>query len=214
MEPSSVKYKFMKEVEHLDYYIPGGYHPVMVSDKFCADRYTIAHKLGFGRSATAWLAENTKQSRLVALKISTAESAERTHEMQILSHLASAKSGLTGGKATVQKLLDSFMFSRPNGTHQCLVTDATRINIHELKDAAYHRLLHLPAARAIASQLIIESRFAGDPGEDSVSFPADIWMLACTIWDIFGSSPPFEAFPITLDEVTIKHVELLGKLPN
>lgn len=155
MEPSSVKYKFMKEVEHLDYYIPGGYHPVMVSDKFCADRYTIAHKLGFGRSATAWLAENTKQSRLVALKISTAESAERTHEMQILSHLASAKSGLTGGKATVQKLLDSFMFSRPNGTHQCLVTDATRINIHELKDAAYHRLLHLPAARAIASQLII-----------------------------------------------------------
>lgn len=30
----------------------------------------------------------------------------------------------------------------------------------------------------------------------------------------FGSGPPFEAFPVTLDEVTIEQVEMLGKLPD
>lgn len=60
-----------------------------------------------------------------------------------------------------------------------------------------------------------ESHFA-EPGEsdDHFSFPGDIWTLACTLWDTFGSSPPFEAFPITLDRVTIEHVEMLGRLPD
>ncbi|PGH12937.1 hypothetical protein AJ80_06542 [Polytolypa hystricis UAMH7299] len=60
-----------------------------------------------------------------------------------------------------------------------------------------------------------ESRFA-EPGEsdEPLSFPGDIWTLACTIWDVFGSGPPFEAFPVTLDEVIVEHVEMLGKLPD
>jgi serine/threonine-protein kinase SRPK3 len=79
MEPSRVKYEFVEDVERLDYYVPGGYHPVKVGDELCAGRYVIAHKLGFGRSATTWLAEDRRQNRLVALKISTAESAEKLH---------------------------------------------------------------------------------------------------------------------------------------
>ncbi|KAB8278883.1 hypothetical protein BDV30DRAFT_233341 [Aspergillus minisclerotigenes] len=60
-----------------------------------------------------------------------------------------------------------------------------------------------------------ESRFAESGGSDQpLSFPGDIWTLTCTIWDIFGSGPPFEAFPVTLDEVTIEHVEMLGRLPD
>lgn len=58
-----------------------------------------------------------------------------------------------------------------------------------------------------------ESRFAESLVEP-LSFPGDIWTLACTIWDVFGSGPPFEAFPVTLNEVTIEHVEMLGKLPD
>lgn len=81
-EPSRVKYQFVEEVERLDYYVPGGYHPVAIGDEFCAGRYVIAHKLGFGRSATAWLAEDRRRSRLVAIKISTSESAGRTREIQ------------------------------------------------------------------------------------------------------------------------------------
>ncbi|KAB8261677.1 kinase domain-containing protein [Aspergillus pseudonomiae] len=324
--PSTVKYKYVEEVERLDYYVPGGYHPVMLGDQLSAGRYVIAHKLEFGRSATTWLAEDRRQNRLVALKISTAESVNRMHEMQILSQLEKAKSDLSG-KAIVQNILDSFTFSGPNGDHRCLVTDAARISLHEAKDAAYHRLLHLPADRAIAAQLILglqfihsegivhgdlhlgnillrlpldmqdmtseklyastgepakeqviredgapldpgvpseaivpvwlglgsdeislvdseimiadfgeafdpqvtrqfaahtplllappESRFAGlgEP-DDPLSFSGDIWTLACTVWDICGDRPPFEAFPATLDDVTIEHVEMLGKLPE
>lgn len=50
--------------------------------------------------------------------------------------------------------------------------------------------------------------------DDYLSFPADIWTLACTIWDILGSTPPFEAFIPSLDSVTTEHVETFGKLPN
>jgi hypothetical protein len=96
-EPSRVKYKFVEKVERferLDYYAPGGYHPVMIGAELCADRYVIAHKLEFGRSATTWLAENRKQKPTCCLKISSAESAERTREMRILSRLTRAKSEL------------------------------------------------------------------------------------------------------------------------
>jgi serine/threonine-protein kinase SRPK3 len=34
------------------------------------------------------------------------------------------------------------------------------------------------------------------------------------MWDIFGCWPPFESFPVSLDEVTMEHVEMLGKLPD
>lgn len=74
----------VEDVERLDYYVTGGYDPVMIGDEFCKGRYVIAHKLGFGRSATTCLAEDKSKGRLVALKISTAESAERTREGQIL----------------------------------------------------------------------------------------------------------------------------------
>lgn len=59
---SKVKYKFVEDVERLDYYVPGGYYSVMLGDEFCSGRYVIAHKLGFGHSATTWLAEDTKDA--------------------------------------------------------------------------------------------------------------------------------------------------------
>lgn len=158
-----MKYKFVEEVERLDYYVPGGYHPVMLGDEFCSGRYKIAHKLGFGRSATTWLAEDINRGHLVALKISTAESADRTHEMEILSRLAKAESNIPG-KAMVQNLLDSFTISGPNGTHRCLVTDAARLNINEVKEYPYHRLLYLPVARAIATQLVLGVQFIHSQG--------------------------------------------------
>ncbi|EER37234.1 protein kinase [Histoplasma capsulatum H143] len=329
MEPSKVKYAYIEEgVERLDYYVRGGYHPVKIGDEFQEGRYVIAHKLGFGRSATIWLAEDKVMKKFVALKISTAESVEQTHEEQILLQLAKSQSVLPG-KAMIQTLLNSFTFSGWNGMHRCLVTDAARVSIHVAKDMAYHRLLQLEVARAIASQLILalqfvhaqgvvhgeskpddtdlhtgnillhlspniqrmtceqlyinvgrpdeepvvradslpldngvplkivfpvllglrsdeikladssilltdfgeafdpqrterftahapvplsppESRFADEP----LSFPSDIWTLGCVIWDLFGSSPPFEAFPGSQDDITIEHVETFGKLPD
>ncbi|PWY71751.1 kinase-like protein [Aspergillus heteromorphus CBS 117.55] len=330
MEPSKVKYGYIDpdDVERVDYYVPGGYHPVYIGDEFHSGRYVVIHKLGFGRSATTWLAEDKQNSRMVALKISTAEAAERTaHEWQFLTQLTQANSQLPGN-AMVQTLLDSFLFSGPNGSHRCLVMDPARVNINEAKEAADHRILHLPAARAIAAQLVLGVQFihsqgivhgnlhlgnillrlppslqhmtpnqlykrAGkpekepvircdgaplDPGvpselivplwlglgsdeitlsdcpiiladfgeafnpfitktfichtphllappeaffagpdieaDDCLSFPADIWTLACTIWEIFGSAPPFEVFVPGRDSVTREHVDTFGKLPD
>lgn len=59
-----------------------------------------------------------------------------------------------------------------------------------------------------------ESFFAEPGADEPLSFPGDIWTLACAIWELFGSNPPFEALPATLDGVTIEHVEMLGKLPD
>ncbi|KAF3481304.1 uncharacterized protein GIQ15_04063 [Arthroderma uncinatum] len=46
-----------------------------------------------------------------------------------------------------------------------------------------------------------------------LSFPSDIWSLACTIYSILGTGPPFEGFPPSGDYVTKEHVDTLCKLP-
>ncbi|GAQ45443.1 hypothetical protein AtubIFM55763_002131 [Aspergillus tubingensis] len=53
-----------------------------------------------------------------------------------------------------------------------------------------------------------EARFSNEP----LSFPSDVWILACTIWEIIGQRPLFEAFFATPDRVTAEQVETLGVL--
>ena len=163
MKPSKTKYQFVEDVERLDFYVPNGYHVIGIGDKFKDGRYTIIHKLGFGRSATTWLAEDKQENKLVALKISTAESAYRTQEEQILSKLAKAKSQLSG-KNHIQTLYDSFEINGANGTHRCLVLAAERASIAETKEAAFDGVLRLSVARAIATQLIFAVQFIHSQG--------------------------------------------------
>ncbi|KAJ5934433.1 hypothetical protein N7466_003980 [Penicillium verhagenii] len=54
-----------------------------------------------------------------------------------------------------------------------------------------------------------EARFSDEP----LSFASDIWTLACTIWEVFGQRPLFEAFFQTADRVTAEQVEVIGILP-
>ena len=56
----------------------------------------------------------------------------------------------------------------------------------------------------------LEARFSGQP----LSFASDIWTLACTVWEIFGQRPLFDAFFPTADRVTQEQVEVLGLLPS
>lgn len=55
----------------------------------------------------------------------------------------------------------------------------------------------------------LSSRFFNEP----LSFASDIWTLACTIWEIAGYRPLFEAFFPTADRVTAEQVEVLAILP-
>ncbi|KAE8352185.1 kinase-like domain-containing protein [Aspergillus coremiiformis] len=50
--------------------------------------------------------------------------------------------------------------------------------------------------------------------QETLSFPADIWTLACTIWTVLGQSPLFEGFNPSVDWVLKEHVDTLGKLPE
>lgn len=46
-----------------------------------------------------------------------------------------------------------------------------------------------------------------------LGFPADIWSLACLVWEVLGQRPLFESWMATDDEVLADQVDLLGKLP-
>lgn len=55
-----------------------------------------------------------------------------------------------------------------------------------------------------------EVRFEPEIG---LSFPADIWTLACSIWIILGQRPLFEDILATPDDITAEQVDTLGDLP-
>ena len=49
---------------------------------------------------------------------------------------------------------------------------------------------------------------------DGISFPSDIWTLACSMWEILGDSPPFLPWGSSRDQILLQHVKILGKLPE
>ncbi|EXK36081.1 serine/threonine protein kinase [Fusarium oxysporum f. sp. lycopersici 4287] len=86
MSTPTVRYKYIEEVEVLEDYRPGGYHPVQINDTLRHDRYQIVHKPGHGTFSTAWLALNRNSSTYVAVKVG-ASYADK-NEVDILSRLA------------------------------------------------------------------------------------------------------------------------------
>ena len=56
-----------------------------------------------------------------------------------------------------------------------------------------------------------EARFEPDA---PLSYPADIWGLALTIWEIIGMKAVFSNEFTTADEVTSQHVDVLGHMPQ
>lgn len=50
--------------------------------------------------------------------------------------------------------------------------------------------------------------------EKPLSFAADIWTLACSIWTILGQRPLVDIFSFKDDYVTREQVDALGKLPK
>ncbi|TKX21452.1 protein kinase domain-containing protein 32 [Elsinoe australis] len=140
-------------VEPLSRYHPGGYHPVHIGDKFSNGKYSIAHKLGWGSYSTVWLAQDHINSRLVSLKILTAELGVEPREAQILKILP--KGNLEGrGNSHVSRLLDRFTHKGPNGTHACLVFDVDSVSVSRL--AERYPLGRLPGwlAWEVARQIV------------------------------------------------------------
>ncbi|OOG00594.1 hypothetical protein ASPCADRAFT_347 [Aspergillus carbonarius ITEM 5010] len=147
-------YQWQEDVEDLEHYQPGGYHPTHIGDQYLHGRYEVVHKLGFGSYSTVWLAKDNQQARYVALKILDAASCESHSESNILRHLRSGKADHPG-RIYVSSLLDEFTIDGPNGRHLCIVSEAAGCSVAQSKDASLTWKLPVNVARAISAQLLM-----------------------------------------------------------
>jgi serine/threonine-protein kinase SRPK3 len=142
-------YKYISDVERLDGYRPGGYHPIQLSDKL-QGRYTTTEKLGYESYSTIWLARDEKLSRYVAIKVGTAD--HRSKEVPILEQLSASPTNDLSDKL-IAPVLDSFELKGPNGIHSCLATTPARCSLAQaLQD---YDLFPLDTARSLAAQLVM-----------------------------------------------------------
>jgi serine/threonine protein kinase len=131
------------EVENVERYKPGGYHPVDIGDTITNgdDGYTVAHKLGYGGFSTVWLVKRRRKDSagqevpdtFHALKVLRADLGDvpANPELDFLQRL-----GQVGGRSSHPNILlleDSFTISGPNGQHRCLVFPVLGPNLNASK---------------------------------------------------------------------------------
>ena len=146
----------LDDVENVEKYVRGGFHPIHLGDTFKGGRYQILHKLGYGGFSTAWLAHDELLQRLVSLKVLTAEASHQQKELKILRHLDQHAQG-NPRRDNIVSILDNFTIEGPNGTHTCYVSQVGGPSIAQLSDSpgqvAGNRRLQAPLARKLARQL-------------------------------------------------------------
>ena len=148
-------YLWQEDVENLERYCVGGYHPVRIGDVLSKGHYHIIHKLGYGSYSTVWLARDMKLDRYVAIKIVVADASKDSSESRILHHLRQHHEGFSSKIGFVSSLLDEFSVSGHNGKHVRLSTEPAGCSIAESKEASIRWMFPLPIARAVAAQAIL-----------------------------------------------------------
>jgi serine/threonine protein kinase len=148
---STSPYKYVHDVERLDCYQPGGYHPITIGEKI-RDRYTIVHKLGFGSYSTTWLARDEQLGKYVAIKIGTSDHISK--EIDLLSQLSAVAENTRPGRKLIPSILDRFVLHGPNGTHPCSVTAPARCSLAEVSEPGSGPF-QLCVARSLAAQLAV-----------------------------------------------------------
>ncbi|KAJ5389008.1 kinase-like domain-containing protein [Penicillium cataractarum] len=174
------QYVPVEEVERIEKYQLGGYHPIMIGDSL-QSRYQVAHKLGYGTYSTTWLCQDSQSAEFVAIKVGTAESSAR--EVHVLDYLSKCTPLDHPGRAMIPSVQDNFVLHGPNGNHPCYVTAiarCTRLLISQL----------VLAIDYIHSQGVVH----GDLhiGNVFLRLPADFNQLSIEqLYEQFGS-PAFE----------------------
>ncbi|KAK9372082.1 kinase-like domain-containing protein [Lipomyces chichibuensis] len=161
-QPSS-----LDNIEQIENYRSGGFHPVSIGDSFSRGRYRVLHKLGFGGFSTVWLARDEQSQRLVSLKIVTAEASNTCNELRILQHLNNSTK-YRPACDHILSLLDHFTVEGPNGFHACLVSpfagpDLAQISYTPGKRAGSRRL-RAALARKFARQVTHAVGYLHDSG--------------------------------------------------
>lgn len=155
-------FEHIDEVERLDYYRPGGYHPIQLGDIF-QDRYRIVHKLGYGTYSTIWLARDEHMASYAAVKVGIADYGSK--EGQLLSRIAASASGERSRSSNlIPQVLDRFNIRGPNGMHPCFVTAPARCSLSDVVEAGGHDPFQLSVARSLAAQLAMAVRYLHELG--------------------------------------------------
>ena len=147
-------YNWQDDVEDLEDYRHGGYHPLQLDDDLSNRRYHVVHKLGYGSSSTVWLARDLVENRYVSLKVLTARHSELSREVDIRKRLRCGDPNHPG-RPLVLSPLTEFWIDGPNGQHLCPVSEVVGPNILEVKNAAEHGMLPIEAAQDITAQLAL-----------------------------------------------------------
>ena len=144
-----------EDVEDLEQYRPGGYHPTYLGDKLYHGRYEIIHKLGYGSYSTVWLAmdHSQEQKRYVAIKILKAQAFSAEEEIKCWQHLQDGPSDHPG-RRYITALDNFFSLWGPNGCHNCLVMPVAGCNLYNcnLPGAS---MFKADQARAIAARILL-----------------------------------------------------------
>lgn len=98
-----------------------------------------------------------------------------------------------------------------HGKKQAALQD-TRILLTDFGEAYVPEETPRTHSNTPASYAPPEACFANAPR--TLSFSADIWSLACTVWEVLGSKPLFEPWGATGDDILADQVDLLEKLPE
>eukprot|EP01038_Epipyxis_sp_PR26KG_P006518 gene6518-8958_t len=147
-------------------YKPGGYHPVVVGDKFNS-RYVIIEKLGWGHFSTVWTSLDKKRSSIdhnefVALKIQKSASHYREAAMDEIELLncvnktAASVRSITNDvnfDPCVVTLVDHFDHVGPNGKHVCMAFERLGENLLKVIKRYNYRGIPLPIVKNFVRQI-------------------------------------------------------------
>lgn len=154
-------YVWNEDAESLEYYRPGGYHPVHLGDTFSAGRYQVIHKLGYGSYSTVWLCKDIQQQRYVSVKVTVSESdhteqPQKRYQNVIFQALRNGDPRHPGRRFVIH-LLDEFTIDGPNGRHQCFVFPVALNSVYMAKQASVSDNFLFPpqVARSIATQALL-----------------------------------------------------------
>ncbi|RAH69458.1 kinase-like protein [Aspergillus aculeatinus CBS 121060] len=161
MNPTRVLYEPIEDVERMEYYQPGGYHPVTIGDHLHG-RYRVIHKLGHGTYSTIWLARDERSRIYVAVKVCTAYS--KPPEIDVISELSQPPLLSDIGRTMIPSIFDKFNIQGPNGEHICLVTKPARMSLSDAKNGSWISLFQLEVARVLAAQLAIAIHYIHSRG--------------------------------------------------
>ncbi|KAF8855453.1 kinase-like protein, partial [Acephala macrosclerotiorum] len=126
-------YQTSDNIEDIENYRMGGYHPVALRDTLNG-HYNVLHKLGYGGFSTVWLAQDTDKSKYVAIKVIMAEASEEAMKVEETG-MGKVGSELAHFGDFVNFPTERFWIDGPNGLHLAVVSPLAGPSLAQLVDA-------------------------------------------------------------------------------